>query len=375
MGRPVPRRAGTAASAAPAAAVPALIALLAALLVPLCRPAAAQLVVASETGDTTFRLGTIDQLQAESLTNADGSHDDNLFFRRVRLLGAFTSGDLSVFFQTDSGTLGKGNADGSKQSASTVFFQDFTVTYRFAQEFQLDGGLIRLVPNYDHNISANSTMALDISPYAYIESAALTGLNGRDYGIEARGYLDDHLEYRFGAFQGLRGQEDVNAFRYSGRLAWYFFGPEEGLVYRGTSLGKYQTFEIGTGYDAQKSYKNYNVDLYWDQPLRGGDGLTLQLDQSWYNRNDFIPALPEQQTRVAEIGYYLGALKLLPFFQFTQEKYAAGVPLPSEKRFQFGAGYYFHGYNSNLKLAWTRIDRDGVRELNDLVLQYQFYVF
>lgn len=373
MGRPVSRRTGIAAAAAPPAL--AVLAVFAALLAPLARPAAAQLVVASESGDTTFRLGTIDQLQAESTTNTDGSHADNLFFRRVRLLGAFTSGNLSVFFQTDSGTLGKGNADGSKQSANTVFFQDFTVTYGFAKEFQLDGGLIRLAPNYDHNISANSTMALDISPYAYIESTALTGLNGRDYGVQARGYLDDHLEYRFGAFQGLRGQEDVNAFRYSGRLAWYFFGPEEGLVYRGTSLGTLQTLAIGTGYDAQKSYKNYNVDLYWDQPLNGGDGLTLQLDQSWYNRNDFIPALPQQQTRVAEVGYYFGAIKLLPFFQFTQEKYAAFVPLPSEKRFQVGAGYYFHGYNSNLKLAVTRIDRDGVRELNDLVLQYQFYVF
>jgi hypothetical protein len=339
-------------------------------------PAAAQLVIASADGGTTFKLGTIVQIQSESETNADGDgHAENLFFRRVRLEGAFNSGDLSVYFETDSSTLGKGNADGSKQSSNGLAFLDFVVTYGFAKELHLDGGLIRLAPTYTHNQDAKSTLALDISPYAYVESTALNTNSGRDYGVQARGYLDDHLEYRLGVFQGLRGVDDVNAFRYSGRLAWYFFGPEEGLTYRGTSLGKIQTLSIGTAFDTQKSYKNYNFDLYYDQPLHGGDGLTFELDHSWYDGHDFLPALPKQTTSLAEIGYYFHAVKLQPFFQFAQEKYAEGVTLPSEQRFQSGLAWYFQGYNSNLKLAWTRIDRDRTIPINDWVLQYQFFVF
>jgi hypothetical protein len=367
MRRPVSHIAGSAAGASLAAA--ALLAALAA------SPAAAQLVVASPDGGTTFKLGTLMQIQGESETNTDGSHADNIFFRRVRLLGLFDTGNLEVYFETDSSTYGKGNADGSKQDATAIVFLDFDITYKFAKEFMLDGGLVRLAPTYTADTAANSTMALDISPYAYIESTPLETNSGRDWGVQARGYFDDHLEYRLGAFQGARGVDDVNPFRYFGRLSWWFFGPQEGLTYRGTSLGKIQSLEIGTAIDAQKSYKNYNFDLYYDQPVNGGDGVTFQLDHSWYNGNQFLPTLPQQITSLAEIGYYFAPVKLQPFFQYTQDKYAAGVPLPSEKRFQTGIGWYFHGQNSNLKLAWTRIDRENVIPINDWVLQYQFFVF
>lgn len=353
----------------------AALALAAAIPCLLGRPAAAQLSISSADGGTTMKLGTIAQVQGEAADNAAGGTAYNLFFRRVRLEGAFNSGNLSIFFETDSGTLGKGNPDGSKQLANPLVFLDLAVTYAFAKEFMLDGGLLRLAPTYTHNQGASSTLALDISPYAYVESVALATNSGRDYGAQARGYLADHLEYRLGVFQGLRGKNETNPLRTSGRLAYYVMGAEEGLYYRGTSLGKLQTLSFGTGFDTQKSYKNYNFDVYYDQPLNGGDGLTLELDHSWYDGHDFLLALPRQTTTLAEIGYYLHAWKLLPFFQYARQKFAAGVSQPSEKRYQLGAGYYFHGFNSNLKLAWTRIDRDGVKGLNDVVLQYQFYVF
>ncbi|HEY6324293.1 MAG TPA: hypothetical protein VJA16_22345 [Thermoanaerobaculia bacterium] len=349
-----------------AAAIPHLLGL----------PAAAQLLIASADGGTTLDLGTIAQIQGEAAGNpSGGGRATNLFFRRVRLEGALTSGDLAVFFETDSGTLGKGNPDGTKQTANGLVFLDFAVTYNVAKEFKLDGGLIRLAPTYTHNQAASSTLALDISPYAYVESAPLATNSGRDYGVQARGYLADHLEYRLGAFQGLRGTDETNPLRISGRLAWYVFGAEEGLYYRGTSLGKLRTLSFGTAFDTQKSYKNYNFDVYYDQPVHGGDGLTLELDHSWYDGHAFLATLPKQTTTLAEIGYYIQAIQLLPFFQYAQQKFAAGVAQPSERRYQFGAGYYFHGYNSNLKLAWTRIDRDRAGWLDDAVLQYQFYVF
>ncbi len=354
----------------------AALVLAAAMPLLLARPAAAQLLLTSADGETTFKLGTIAQIQGEATDNAPGDgRAYNLFFRRLRIEGAAQSGDLSLFFETDSGTLGKGNPDGTKQSATGLVFLDFALTWTFAKELHLDGGLIRLAPTYTHNQAANSTLALDISPYAYVESTPLETNSGRDFGVQARGYFDDHLEYRLGVFQGLRGKDEVNPFRVSGRLAYYVFGAEEGLYYRGTSLGTLRTLSFGTAFDTQRSYKNYNFDVYYDQPLHGGDGLTFELDHSWYDGGDFLPTLPKQTTSLAEVGYYFHSCKLLPFFQYAQERFAAGVAQPSERRFQTGIGYYLHGYNSNLKLAWTRIDRDGLPGANDVVVQYQFYVF
>jgi len=343
---------------------------------PCSRPAAAQLLIASADGGTTLKLGTLAQVQGEATDNAGGDgRAYNLFFRRVRLEGALASGALAIFFETDSGTLGKGNPDGSKQTANGLVFLDFAVTYSFARELKLDGGLIRLAPTYTHNQVASSTLALDISPYAYVESAPLGTNSGRDYGAQARGLVADHLEYRLGVFQGLRGSNETNQFRYSGRLAYYLFGPEEGLYYRGTSLGQLRTLSLATAFDTQSSYRNYNFDVYYDQPVHGGDGLTVEIDRSWYDGHAFLPALPRQATLLAEAGYYVSAWKLLPFVQYARQRFAAGLTQPSESRCQLGAGYYFHGYNSNLKLAWTRIDRGGTKGLNDVVVQYQFYVF
>src|ERR1700761_2170537 len=70
------------------------------------RPAAAQLIVTSADGGTTFQRGSIAQLQAEATDNANGDgRAYNLFFRRLRLEGQLDTGNLSFYFETDSGTL------------------------------------------------------------------------------------------------------------------------------------------------------------------------------------------------------------------------------------------------------------------------------
>src|SRR5436309_8507886 len=82
----------------------------------LARPAAAQLQWASPDGKMSLKLGLLSQLQLESLDDAAAKHSgNNIFFRRLRLLGGFQlSPKLSVFIETDTPNLGKGNADGTK---------------------------------------------------------------------------------------------------------------------------------------------------------------------------------------------------------------------------------------------------------------------
>ena len=207
------------------------------------RPATAQLQFSSADGKQSFKIGILGQLQAESIENGNVQDDssNNLFLRRLRLLGNFKLSDqLTVFFDTDSPNLGKGNPDGSKNNAD-IFIQDFVVTYAFRKEFQLDGGMLLMAQSYNHNQSAATLLALDYGPYTFVESVPTTSRTGRDYGLQARGYLGgDHLEYRAGVFQGVRGVNNTNSFRYAGRLAYYVFGPQTTYFYRGTSLGKTQ---------------------------------------------------------------------------------------------------------------------------------------
>ncbi len=352
-------------------AMTAFVAVLASL------PASAQLQFSSADGKQSFKIGILGQLQGESIENADAKADsaNNIFLRRIRLLANFKlSDELTVFVDTDTPNLGKGNPDGTKNNAD-LFLQDVIVTYAFSKEFQLDGGLLLTAQTYNHNQSAASLMTVDYSPYTFNESTPTTSRTGRDYGVQARGYLaDDHLEYRAGVFQGLRGVNNTNAFRYAGRLAYYVFGPETTYFYRGTSLGKIQTLSIGASFDEQKDYKSYGADLYWDQPIAGGDGVTLQVDYQQLDGDVFIPSLPKQTTSMAELGYYFHTLKIQPYVQLARDNFDA-VTRPDEKRTQGGLAFWFNGHNSNLKLAWTKIDRDGAKKRNQYQVQYQVFQF
>src|SRR5262245_36203471 len=106
-------------------------------------PAAAQLQWTSKDEKTTFKLGFLAQLQLES-AEVPGTDDEaqNIFLRRMRLIGQFTLGDeLAVFAQTDSPNLGKSASDGTKTEGD-IFLQDLIATWKFSQGFSLDGGLL-----------------------------------------------------------------------------------------------------------------------------------------------------------------------------------------------------------------------------------------
>ena len=339
-------------------------------------PAAAQLQFSSPDGKMTLKLGLLGQLQAESIETANAQDSsNNIFLRRFRLMANFKLSDkLTVFVETDNPNLGKGNADGSKNNVD-IFIQDAVITYTFSKAFQLDGGMLLLGQTYNHGQSAATLMALDFGPYSFNESVPTTSRTGRDYGVQARGYLaDDHFEYRAGVFQGLRGVNNTNPFRYSGRLVYYVFGPQTSYFYRGTSLGTIKTLSIGAAFDRQKDYKSVGGDFYWDQPVTGGDGVTVQADYQKLDGDVFITALPKQTLTLAEVGYYFHSVHLQPYLQLARQDFDAAFR-PDEKRTQAGLGYYLSGHNSNLKVAWTKIDRDGAKKRNQYQIQYQVFAF
>jgi len=343
-------------------------------------PAAAQLQWTSKDGSQSFKVGILGQMQAEEADVA-GSNDTskNLFLRRLRLIMGYSLSDkLSIFVETDDPNLGKAtaalNAAGVKDTG-TIFIQDFVATYKFAKELQLDGGLLLMEQDYNHNQSAASLMALDFGPFIFNESAPTQSRTGRDYGLRARGYVaDDHLEYRLGVYQGVRGINNSNEFRYAGRLMYSFFSPQVGLFYRGTSLGKVHTLAIGGSFDKQEQYHNYGGDVYLDQPLGGGNSLVLQGDYNQIDGGKFLPVLPEQNDLMIEAGLYFASIKLQPFIQYSSEDFKDPLRV-DETRSTAGLAYFASGHNNTVKLSYTRIEPKHGDSRKQINLQWQVFQF
>ena len=173
---------------------------------------------------------------------------------------------------------------------------------------------------------------MDYGAFSFLSSTPTTANVGRDYGILARGYLvNDRLEYRAGVFEGRRGEGASNAFRYVGRVMWNFFEPQKGLFYVGTSLGKKKLLSVGASYDTQDDYDAYTFDGFWDQPLSGGNGATVQAAYSHLDGDDFLTSLPEQDNIFAEAGFYHAGTKLMPFLQYSNQDFDDGALNDVEK--------------------------------------------
>jgi hypothetical protein len=351
------------------------VAFVALLLAP---PAQAQLTFASADGKASFKLGGLVQFQGEDIDNAASTGQaENLYFRRLRLIGLFKYGDnVQFFFETDSPNLGKQTPPATTKDTGNVFIQDAIATWTQSKAFNLDVGMMLPPLSYNHGQSAATLMAIDYGPYTFIESTPLQQRTGRDYGVQARGYVvDDKLEYRFGLFQGVRGDGASNSLRTFGRVMWYALGPAQvGYFYRGTSLGKTQSLSFGASYDHQEDYDEWAGDVYWDQPVGGnGDGLTFQGDYSEWDGGKTI-ALPKQKTVLTELGFYFAPVRLLPYVQYSKRHFDA-VNGNDESKVQIGAGYYFNGHNANVKAAWGRIDPTVGKTLDQILVQMQLYLF
>ncbi len=336
-------------------------------------PARAEWKIAGPDENSYIKLGFLAQGRAQLEDGAEDTNlqNENLYIRRFRILmGGKITDKITFFFETDTPDLGKYTAK-TKDSANdiknngSIYLQDFYATYTFADEFMIDGGLILIPVSRNSEQSAASLLAIDYGPYSFLNIAATQSRVGRDYGVQARGYLfDKHFEYRAGVYDGdrdlgRRNNEANSPFRYAWRLVAYFFEPETGFFYTGTTLGKKRILSLGGGMDAQDQYRAYSGDLFWDQPVAGGDAVTVQVNYIYYDGDVTFKTLPAQNDWLYEASYYFGAVKLGPFAQvatqdYVQEKYQ------DESRYQGGVIYWGSGHNFNLKLGYTVIARPNI---------------
>ncbi len=336
----------------------------------------AQISIASADKKMTLNLGFLSQLQYEALDTANTEHTgQNLFFRRLRLMaGGKINDNLTYFFETDSPNLGKGNANGVK-TAATIYFQDFVLTYSFGDAFKLDGGMLLIPVSHNSGQSAASLLAMDYGPYSFLHSAPLDSNVGRDYGLQARGYLgNNHFEYRFAVLQGNRGTDSTMPMRTFARVVWYPFEADNGFFYTGTTLGKKHVLAFGASYDAQKDYKAYGGDVYLDQPIAGGDALTAQVDYTRLDGGTTFTSLPKADNWLVEGGYFFHGAKIEPYVQYGKHSYV-NSSLANDSKIGGGIIWWENGHKFNLKLFVGKIKKDGVKDHNQVALQWQLLTF
>ena len=336
-----------------------------ALLLGLSGPASAQPIQLKVNDDVNMRFGILLQGWADWAQDpVTGGYSQNLFLRRARfLVGGQVAKNITFFFETDNPNLGKKNL-----SALTtgLVVQDAIFEAKLADEFILQGGLILIPFCRNCNQAATTLMSIDYGAYSFLQSTVSGSSTGRDTGFMAKGYLiDKHLEYKVGAFQGLRAAASStnaasnNAFRVAGRLQYNVFEVEPGLFYTGTYLGKKKILALGGGIDTQSDYIAYAGDVFLDMPVAGGNGVTFQADYIHYQGGATYTALLSQNTFFTEAGFYFGGnAKVMPWLKYETRSASDSVNSAAldESRYQGGLAWYPFGYNFNVKAAYTRVE-------------------
>ena len=338
-------------------------------------PLQAQWQIKNDQGETVLKFGLLGQgwLQATELPGGQG-WSKNLYLRRLRLIsGGTLHRQVTFFFDTDSPNLGKGEAGG--KNTADIFIQDFFVTWSTGDQFKLDGGMILVPICYNCTQSAASLMSVDYGPHSFLTCVPTTTRVGRDYGLQARGYVfNQNLEYRAGVFQGYRDKDSTTPFRYTARVAYQPFAKQTGFFYSGTHLGTQKTLSLGASVDGQGDYRTYAMDLFYDQPVRGGDGITLQFDLLHHDGGTLLKSLPRQNVYLTELGYYLRKTRLGFFGQLSWRDFHSAAT-PDESKMQVGVSQYFSGHKLSLKVGYARLLKDDEAGRNEVVLQMQVFVF
>jgi len=349
-----------------------------ALLAP--APADAQAVI-RVNDNVSFKVGFQFQGWADWTQSAvTGGYAQNLFIRRARfLVGGQVAKDVTFFFETDSGNLGK-VTNGGKATSTGFIIQDALVSWKLDDALILEGGLF-LVP-LSRNIlqSSISYYTLDISSTSTVMAGPTQTVGLRDIGLQARGYLVDggRLEYRAAVFQGVRDSASQNSFRTSGYLQYNFFEKEKGYLFAGTNLGKKKILNVNGGFDIQKDYKAYSGDVFASIPVGKGDEVGGQVQWIHYDGGTFITAIPKQDDVLVEAAYYLSSAKVQPFLKYESQMFAHDADKAKDvERLGGGLSYYVSGQNFKITAQYLRVDPKSstMKATNQFTVQLQAFYF
>jgi hypothetical protein len=337
-------------------------------------PARAQVIIRA-SDEVNFTLGVLGQFQAETIDNPEPeSNTSNLFVRRLRLLfGGQVAKQVTFFIETDAPNLGR-TLPAGKNIQPAVIVQDAFASFKAVDALTLDAGLMFVPFSRNSLQSAATLLPIDYGAYTFSQSAPTQSATGRDTGFQARGYvLSNHLEYRLGVFQGMRGPESTNSVRCVARVQYNMLDTETGFFYTGTYLGRRRVVAAGVAFDRQSDFAAYAADTFIDYPV-GPGAITARLDYSHFDGGDTFATLPEQDDVLVEAGYWVRRLMITPVLQW-QRRNTASQPGGDETRTSIGANYWWAAHNASLKAAYTRIAPSGAARQHAFTIQLQMFYF
>ncbi len=324
---------------------------------------------------TFVTFGFLAQPQYESLENTAGTGDylNNIYLRRFRFIaGGKLTKKLSYFVESDAANLGKKGFDGKR--TAEIFLQDAYVNYAFRPELQIDGGMILVPVSHNSAQSAATLLPVDYGPYSFLSSDPTHCKTGRDYGLQARGYIKKHFEYRVGMFRGHHADDATIPYRITARFVYYPFEADTGFFYTGTTLGQKKIVGIGASIDRQGNYSANSVDLFVDLPVRKGNAVTFQTDFIRYDGGTTFPTLPQQNAWLVESSYYIKKARLGPFIQFASRDFTkSGVA--DDQKMQGGVAVWLLKHKMNIKTGLARIFKTNSPTRTQFVLQTQFFYY
>ena len=352
----------------------ALVAAVVTALALFCPPPASAQIVVKANDTVNLKLGILGQFWVDTIHDTETDDDiTNLFVRRFRLmLAGQVAKNVTFFADTDVPNLGK-TVNGVKTSPSMIL-QDAYGEFKASDGFMLDAGYM-YVP-FSHNAlqAAPTLLPIDYGTYTFSQSAPTQGVNGRDAGFQARGYLGhDHLEYRLGAFQGHRNSGSTNPMRVAGRAQFNVLQADKNFFYGGTSLGAKKVLSFGGAFDHQEDFNAYDGDIFFDHPL-GPGAITSQFNYNRFDGGETLTTLGKQDDVLVEAGYYVTALKLTPWLQWQRRDFA-DTDSGDETRTGVGASYYWAAHNANIKAGYTHIAPHGVGSQRQFTIQFQIFYF
>jgi hypothetical protein len=325
--------------------------------------------------NVNFKLGVLGQFQADTIDDTGTDvKATNLFVRRLRLLfGGQVAKDVTFFVETDTPNLGKTLATGKNITPSTII-QDAYGEFKPSNGFALDAGLM-FVPFSRNSVqSAATLLPIDYGAYTFSQSAPTQSSTGRDTGFQAKGYfVKNRLEYRIGAFQGVRNARSDNSMRFTGRLQYNALDTETGFFYTGTYVGAKKILAVGAAFDTQSHYHGYDADVFTEYPF-GPGAFTGQLDVTHFDGDVTLTSLPKQNDLLLELGYLLRAVKVTPVLQFAHRD-IVDVTRGDETRISVGANYWWAAHNANVKVAYMNIDPKGLSTQHEFTIQLQLFYY
>ncbi|HEY8923464.1 MAG TPA: porin [Polyangia bacterium] len=371
----------------------------------------------------SIRFGLLLQPQYQVLGfNARDGYSSDLFIHRTRLLvGGTVMGAFDYFLDTEFANIGIATAttgtdammvatSNARKTIPGMNLLDVFATWKsLGDEFKVDVGY--MLPPLGHNAvqGATTLFGLDYNAYSFglhnapfSQNPAASATNpaangvvpgtastGRDVGVQLRGLvLGGMLEYRVGAFQGIRTANtpddalSSNMPRFAARLQLNLMDAEPGFFYAGTYLGKKKIVSIGAAFDYQKAltsssfdnaYHMFALDGFVDLPM-GGGVLTVQENFNGWHGGTLIAGLPKW-TNTIEAGFTFLDINLSPIVRYER----AWGDFAAQDRYSGGLAFWPFGHNANVKLFYSRINIDNAallhKGVNQVNAQLQLYFF